>query len=184
MFRTRMESKEMEFESAIINRSSRNRVRLVSRTHTNTISSLESRYFRVDNILAAPVGPFSKKFIETIGGMCPGQFYIRGRTKLRGHRDFRRWNSRHPGRSRFNRPRRGLDRWVSLTKRLLFNVTALPGYEIPRTIRFVHRNSTRFWFKCSVHSGGFCEVRVDLCHRHCISINFHAVRAYVSLSGR
>lgn len=113
--------------------------------------------------------------------MCPGQFYIRGRTKLRGHRDFRRWNSRHPGRSRFNRPRRGLDRWVSLTKRLLFNVTALPGYEIPRTIRFVHRNSTRFWFKCSVHSGGFCEVRVDLCHRHCISINFHAVRAYVRI---
>lgn len=80
------------------------------------------------------------------------------------------------GRSRFNRPRRGSGRWVSLTKWLLFNVTALAGYEIPRTIRFIHRNSTRFWFKWS---GGFCELGVDLCHRHCISINFH--RAHVRI---
>lgn len=63
---------------------------------------------------------------------------------------------------------------MSLTKWLLFNVTALAGYEIPRTIRFIHRNSTRFWFKWS---GGFCELGVDLCH--CISINFH--RAHVRI---
>lgn len=65
---------------------------------------------------------------------------------------------------------------MSLTKWLLFNVTALAGYEIPRTIRFIHRNSTRFWFKWS---GAFCELGVDLCHRHCISINFH--RAHVRI---
>lgn len=112
--------------------------------------------------------------------------------KLRGHRDFRRWNSKHPAdRVLIDHGERlwMVGWWVSLTKWLLFNVTAPPLPPFLSVTKFLGPFVSSIGIarvsgsSVSVHSGGFCEVRVDLCHRHCISINFHRVhvRTYVRI---